>query len=115
MKRLFDFCLFSIFINIAVALSVHIPIMDEGLLISCQASGHALYYNCVVKPPIKPDDVAICGALKTSYLVCLAKLNLPYPLIPSTDPDPYAYSPFTPCRFETGHAILYDICPNIPG
>lgn len=104
--------IFSFWINIVFSLNV--PIVDEALLISCQASGHALYYNCVIKPPVKPDDVAACGTLKTTYLGCLDKLNIPYPLIPSMDPDPHAYSPFTPCHFETGHLILYDICPSIP-
>lgn len=103
-----------IFTKITMGLPNSAFITGEALLVSCQASGHELYYNCVVKPAVKPDDVAACTTLKTTYLICLAKLNLPYSLIPSTDPDPYAYSAFTPCRFEIGHAILYDICPNIP-
>lgn len=106
------FLLFLYFLSFS--LYCHALVVDEALLISCQASGHLLYSNCVIKPPIKPDDVAVCATLKTTYLICLGKLNLPYPLVPSLDPDPYSNNPFTPCHYETSHAILYDICPNIP-
>lgn len=100
--------------NIALANKVLVNQMDEALLLSCQTDGHTLYSNCVIKPPTSPDEVAACSALKIKYLGCLTKLTIPYPLTPSQDLDPYSYSPFTPCKFEIGHLILFDICPNTP-
>jgi len=94
--------------------AVNLPFADEALLISCQATGHALFINCVIKLPIKPDDVASCVALKTTYVICLSRLNAPYPLMMAIDPDPYSSNPFSPCYYETGHVALYDICPSIP-
>lgn len=114
LKYQIKFIALILFMNIAFADKVAVNSMDEAVLISCQTTGHTLYYNCVAKPPTSPDEVAACTALKIKYLVCLTKLTIPYPLTPSLDPDPYSYSPFTPCKFETGHLILFDICPNIP-
>lgn len=108
------FMILILWINLAIANHISNNAMDESILLSCQATGHTLYSNCVAKPPATPDEVAACGMLKTTYLICLTKLTIPYPLTPATDPDPYSYSPFTPCTFETGHLILFDICPNSP-
>lgn len=101
-------------ININFTYAVIDVVANEALLLSCQGNGHVLYSNCIVKIPITPDDIAACTALKTSYVLCLGQLNLPEALVMSSDPDPYKNNPFTPCHYETGHAILYDICPTLP-
>lgn len=83
-------------------------LLDEAALISSQAMGHDLYANCVQRPPLTPEEVSRCSAVKVSYILLLKKLNTPYPL--TVTPDPYSYSPFTPCGFETANLVLFDIC-----
>ena len=106
-KHIFiKYALFILLSNICFA----IDFANEALLLTCQAHGHILYANCVAKTPITPDDISTFFSLKTTYNLCLQELNQPLPLISSLDPDIYANSPFTPCNYETGHLILYDIC-----
>lgn len=114
LKYIMKFMILMLLINLTIANPISINAVDESVLLSCQATGHTLYSSCVVKPPSTPDEVAVCGTLKTTYLICLTKLTIPYLLTPSLETDPYSYSPFTPCGFETGHLILFDICPNSP-
>jgi hypothetical protein len=92
---------------------IYADVINETLLLTCQASGATLYNQCVIKEPVTPQQITACTALKISYILCLGQLNLPYPLVRSLDPDPYAYSPFTPCEYETGHLVLPEICPSI--
>jgi hypothetical protein len=89
-------------------------IQDEATLITCQTLGHSLYLSCVVIPPTEPKQIAACTAIKLSYDVCLQKITSPYPLTVSVDPDSNSHNPFTPCHYETGHMILFDICPSLP-
>jgi len=92
--------------------------IDEAMLASAATQGSAVYYNCIVTPPISAEQQAICAALYAKYVATLAVLNAPYPLIPSLDPDPYAWSPYDICRFEAGHIVFgmqlaVPYCPSI--
>ena len=89
-------------------------IANEALLVSCQSVGHILFASCVVVPPADSTQAAICAGLYAKYMACSTALNMPMPMVLSLDPDPYKSSPYTPCRYEVGHVILFDICPNIP-
>ncbi len=90
------------------------PMLASVLLLVCQTNGIGLYNQCVVTPPVTPQQISACTTLKSTYLLCLQQLNLPYPLINSLDPDPYSGTPFTPCTYETGHLILPGICLTLP-
>jgi hypothetical protein len=100
-----------IYSKLGYAVSI-INTTDEALVLACQTKGYMLYHSCVEVPPITTEQVAWCTSLKLAYITCLRIINTPYPLVISTDPDPYSMSPFTPCTYETGHSILYTICPN---
>ena len=88
--------------------------LASALLLACQINGVDLYQQCVSTPPLTAQQLTACTALKSSYLLCLQQLNTPYPLLPSSDPDPYSENPFTPCSYETGHLILPGICLTLP-
>lgn len=82
----------------------------EALLIMCQSFGSNLYNQCVKVPPVDDKQVAVCSGLKAAYNSCLSSLNAPYPLSLSLEPDPYGYTPFTPCEYDIAHLILKPIC-----
>ena len=87
---------------------------NELLLTACQTTGGSLYAMCVAVTSLTPEQVVSCTGMKIKYTACLQQLNQPYPLIPAIDPDPYAWTPFSPCIFETGHLILPGLCPTLP-
>jgi len=101
--------IFSLWVCQAISSANH-----EALLLTCQSFGHSLFNNCVRKIPVSAEELSACMALKASYLGCLNIINDLYPMEISKDPDPYVSSPFTPCTYETGHLVLYDICPSLP-
>ena len=81
-----------------------------ALLSVCRGLGHSLYFTCVVNPPKTKEEHALCISKKASYTMCLAKINRPYILTKAMDLDLYSYSLFSPCKYETGHLVMYDIC-----
>jgi hypothetical protein len=109
LKKLITLCA----ITRSYAISTDV-VANEALLISCQSVGHVLFVSCVVVPPADSTQAAICAVLYAKYMACSTALNAPMPMIPSLDPDPYKISPYSPCRYEVGHVILFDICPNLP-
>jgi hypothetical protein len=105
-------------ICIMTAATVFADPVDEALLDSSQAQGTHIYQACIVTPPVTAPQKAICAGLYSTYISSLTTLNLPYPLIPTIDPDPYAWSPYDICRYETGHVVFGNqltvpYCPTI--
>ncbi len=84
--------------------------MDEIVLALCHTDGVLLYSNCVAVPVTTSEQVTACSALKIKYLAGLAQLTLPNSLTPSIEPDPYMLSPWSPCKFETSHLVIPEIC-----
>lgn len=106
--------LFILIANLKLVNSLTLDPM-EPVLLSCQATGHSLFYMCVIKPPTTPAEAAVCSSLLAKYTTCSIALNQPCAMQISVDPpDPYSWSPFSPCRFEVQRVILWDICPNTP-
>ena len=79
---------------------------DEAVLASARAQGTSIYYACIINPPEDPAQQAACEAAHLTYVFTLRLLNAPYPLVPSTDPDPYSWSLYDICTFEVGHIIF---------
>jgi len=87
-----------------------LSLADIALLTICQGLGHSLYFSCVVNTPKTKEEIAACIVKKASYEICLIKINQPYPVVKAMDPDLYSYSLFSPCKYETGYLVMYDIC-----
>ena len=76
----------------------------------CRGLGHSLYFTCIVNPPKTKEEYAVCISKKAGYEMCLIKINKPYRLTNAMDPDLYSYSPFSPCKYDAGRLVMYDIC-----
>ena len=87
-----------------------ISFADAALLSVCRGLGHSLYFTCVVNPPKTKEEFAVCISKKSSYEACLATINRPYRITKAMDPDLYSYSQFSPCKYDAGHLVMYDIC-----
>ena len=92
--------------------------VDEGLLTTAKATGAKVYFACIVTPPVNTAKKAICRGLYNSYMAALTAVNAPLPLVVSVDPDPYAWSPYDICRYETGHVVFGEqlsvpYCPTL--
>jgi hypothetical protein len=90
-----------------------ISFAGAALFSTCQTLGHSLYFTCVVNPPKTKEEFVVCHSKKVSYEMCLIKLNRPYPLTKAIDPDLYVYSLFSPCKYETSHLVMHDICVKL--
>ena len=91
---------------------------DEVLLQAAKSSGITVYHACIETPPVTAEQVAVCTNLYGNYVTALTTVNMPEKLIPSIDPDPYAWSPYDICRYETGHIVFGDqlslpYCPTV--
>ena len=88
--------------------------INEMLLEIVKSQGSRVFFTCVVTPPETPPS--ICSKLYARYLANLSALNAPNPLVLSIDPDPYSWSPFDICRYETEHIVFGDelIVPYCP-
>lgn len=80
--------------------------IDEVELALAATEGTIVYYTCIATPPVSVDQQAVCLALYTKYVATITAINAPYPLVPSIDADPYAWSPYDICRYEVGHIVF---------
>ena len=92
--------------------------IDEALILAASSAGNKVYFGCIVTPPVTSAQKAICAGLYTTYNTALRAVNATLPLVPSLDPDPYAWSPYDICRYETGHIVFGNqlslpYCPTI--
>lgn len=113
MKRAICFVLSMLAINALAEV-----VIDEALLVSTISQGTNIFYTCIVVPPVTPHQNALCASLYSGYITSLTTLNEPYPLILSVDPDPYAWSTYDVCRYETEHTIfgnqgVQPYCPTV--
>ncbi len=93
-------------------LSVYADDLSDVIMLPiCHANGLLLYNSCVITPVVTVEQVAACATLKVNYLACLAKLTIPVNLTPAT--DPYALSPWSPCKFETSRLVISEVCPSV--
>ncbi len=79
---------------------------NEVRLKICQRMGMNLYQSCVLNP--KPDTTS-CGIRHRIYIKCLEVLN-DYTELDLATMDPYAFSPFSPCKTTIAELILDNIC-----
>ena len=92
--------------------------IDEAMYVAARTQGTVVYTTCIVTPPVTAAQQATCASLYKTYIVTLTALNIPYPLTMSLDPDPYLWSPYDICKYETGHIVFGDqllipYCPSI--
>jgi hypothetical protein len=85
------------------------PIIDEALLNIARIKGAAVYTACILSPPSTPAQAAACVALYAVYVASLQAVNAPFPLVISTTPSPYLWSPYDVCRYEPTHFVF-----NVP-
>jgi hypothetical protein len=91
---------------------------NEVLLTSSHEQGTHIYQTCIVTPPVTASQKALCAGLYSTYMSSLTKLNSAYPLTPTINPDPYSWSQYDICRYETSHAVFGDqltvpYCPTV--
>ncbi len=79
---------------------------NETLLSISRVKGTTVYTSCILTPPVTPQQVTLCSSLYAQYISSLQTLNAPLPIIVSTDPSPYVWSPYDVCRFETTHLVF---------
>lgn len=101
MKRLSLLLMTFVLANNAMAL-----VVDEAMVTLANKQGIAVYDLCIAKPPVKPDAIAACATLYTTYVATLDVVNAPLPTVPSIDPSPYSWSPFDICRYEVAHMVF---------
>lgn len=105
-------------LGLVIGLAVADPIVDEALLGATKSAGSKVYWACIVTPPVTEVQKGICAGLYGTYMASLTALNAPLPIVLSIDPDPYVWSPYDICRYETGHIVFGDqgiqpYCPSI--
>ncbi|MCC2624315.1 MAG: hypothetical protein K0R14_188 [Burkholderiales bacterium] len=82
------------------------PVIDEALLNVARVKGVAVYTACIMTPPSTPAQAAACAALYAIYVASLQAVNAPFPLVVSTTPSPYLWSPYDVCRYEPTHFVF---------
>ena len=92
--------------------------INEALLAASKDKGTVVYTTCILTPPVTPEQTTICVALYTTYISSLQALNAPFPLIPSTTPSPYIWSPYDVCKYEPTHFVFdfpatQPYCPSL--
>lgn len=94
------------------------PVVDEAQLLAARSAGNAVFHGCIETPPATPAQAGVCAGLYGSYVATLTALNAPYPLVSTTSPSPYSWSPYDICRFEPSHFVFppegFPICPALP-
>lgn len=83
-------------------------ITNEALLALAKTQGTNVYHECILTPPVTPQQKAFCSALYAVYKIYITALNTPYPLVIAVEPDPYSWSPYDICRYEVGHMVFGD-------
>ena len=92
---------------------------DEAMVDSAYAQGANIYNSCIAVPPADPNVLAYCTTLYVTYLSTLSLVNAPFPILPSSDPSPYSWSPFDICRYEVAHMVFNSVtqipyyCPTV--
>jgi hypothetical protein len=94
------------------------PVIDEAQLLAARSAGNAVFHGCIETPPVTPAQAGVCAGLYGTYVATLTALNAPYPLVSTTSPSPYSWSPYDICRFEPSHFVFppegFPICPALP-
>ncbi len=101
-KNLYVITIFFILVNSAIAS----PVIDEVLLNVARVKGTAVYTACILTPPSTLAQAAACVALYAVYIASLQAVNAPFPLVISTTPSPYLWSPYDVCRYEPTHSVF---------
>ena len=114
MRLLFILMLLSTNYGSAIILGDAGNVVNEALLINCQAQGHKVFYSCIQIPPTTTEKATYCAGIYSSYLGCSQKLNAPLPMVVSLTGSPFLWSPYDICRFEVASLVLFDLCPSIP-
>lgn len=102
---------------ITIKMSYPNPI-DEAFVASAKVNGVIVYNSCVLIPPATPQQQTWCTGVYAKYINSLQIVNSPLPLLFSTTPSAYSWSPFDICRYETSHFVfdnpaVLPYCPSV--
>lgn len=94
------------------------PVISEAQLLAARSAGNTVYRKCILIPPVTKPQIAICKGLDSAYNSALSALNAPFPLVVSTSPSMYSWSPYDICRYEPSHFVFppegFPVCIALP-
>lgn len=78
----------------------------EAQLATAKSAGSTVYYTCILTPPVTTAQELMCDGLYSTYKSALSALNAPYPILISSSPSIYSWSPYDICRYEGSHFVF---------